>query len=101
MSADTASPGPLSGLRVIDATHMLAGPYCTWLLGALGADVIKVERRGAGDFTRVLAPFRDEKSIYFMSVNRNKRSLTLDLKSPRGKEIFGRLLAGAVLGAVV
>jgi len=95
MSADDASRGPLSGIRVIDATHMLAGPYCTWLLGALGADVIKIERRGAGDFTRIIAPFRDEKSIYFMSVNRNKRSLTLDLKSPRGKEIFAKLLAGA------
>ncbi|WP_439495522.1 CaiB/BaiF CoA transferase family protein [Bosea sp. (in: a-proteobacteria)] len=95
MSADAASPGPLSGIRVIDATHMLAGPYCTWLLGALGADVIKVERRGAGDFTRIIAPFRDQKSIYFMSVNRNKRSLTLDLKSPRGKAIFARLLKGA------
>ncbi len=95
MSADTVSSGPLSGIRVIDATHMLAGPYCTWLLGALGADVIKVERRVAGDFTRIIAPFRDEKSIYFMSVNRNKRSLTLDLKSPRGKEIFARLLKGA------
>lgn len=101
MSADNPSrpgrepSGPLSGIRVIDATHMLAGPYCTWLLGALGADVIKIERRVAGDFTRIIAPFRDQKSIYFMSVNRNKRSLALDLKNPRGKQILERLLASA------
>jgi crotonobetainyl-CoA:carnitine CoA-transferase CaiB-like acyl-CoA transferase len=95
MTAENPSRGPLSGIRVIDATHMLAGPYCTWLLGALGADVIKVERRGAGDFTRIIAPFHAEKSIYFMSVNRNKRSLTLDLKQARGREIFSKLLAGA------
>ncbi len=101
MSADNPSrpgqkpSGPLSGIRVIDATHMLAGPYCTWLLGALGADVIKIERRVAGDFTRIIAPFRDQKSIYFMSVNRNKRSLALDLKNPRGKQILEKLLTGA------
>lgn len=92
---DKGTSGPLSGLRVIDATHMLAGPYCTWLLGALGADVVKIERRGAGDFTRIIAPFKDEKSIYFMSVNRNKRSLTLDLKHPSGKAVMTRLLTGA------
>jgi crotonobetainyl-CoA:carnitine CoA-transferase CaiB-like acyl-CoA transferase len=101
MSADNPSrpgqkpSGPLSGIRVIDATHMLAGPYCTWLLGALGADVIKIERRVAGDFTRIIAPFRDQKSIYFMSVNRNKRSLALDLKNPRGKQILEKLLTSA------
>jgi CoA:oxalate CoA-transferase len=87
--------GPLAGLRVIDCTHMLAGPYCTWILGGLGADVIKVERPGSGDFTRGVAPFLDGQSIYFMSVNRNKRSLTLDLKTEPGKALFRSLVATA------
>lgn len=88
--------GALRGLKVLDLTHMLSGPYCTWLLGALGAEVIKIERPGAGDFTRGVAPFvDDDESIYFLSVNRNKRSLTLNLKEPRGKEIFRALAADA------
>jgi crotonobetainyl-CoA:carnitine CoA-transferase CaiB-like acyl-CoA transferase len=74
---------------------MLAGPYCTWLLGGLGADVIKVERPGHGDFTRGVAPFLDGQSIYFLSVNRNKRSLTLDLKREAGKQLFRRLVETA------
>ncbi|MBP2314323.1 CaiB/BaiF CoA transferase family protein [Azospirillum soli] len=84
---------PLAGVRVVDLTHMLAGPYSTWLLGALGADVIKIERPGKGDFTRVIAPFSDEESIYFLSVNRNKRSLTLNLKEEKGKEIFKKIVS--------
>ena len=85
--ADQPSPGPgragpLAELRVLDLTHMLAGPYCTWLLGALGAQVTKVEMPGRGDFTRGVAPFIDDQSVYFMSVNRNKRSVTLNLKQP-------------------
>jgi crotonobetainyl-CoA:carnitine CoA-transferase CaiB-like acyl-CoA transferase len=84
--------GPLSNLKVVDLTHMLAGPYCTWLLGALGAEVIKVEMPGRGDFTRALAPFANERSIYFSSVNRNKRSITLNLKQPLGKEALLRLV---------
>jgi crotonobetainyl-CoA:carnitine CoA-transferase CaiB-like acyl-CoA transferase len=87
--------GPLAGIRVIDVTHMLAGPYCTWLLGSLGADVIKVEHPVRGDFTRRIAPFLDDQSLYFASVNRNKRSLSLDLKSEAGKTIIRRLAAGA------
>ncbi|MGF7175619.1 CaiB/BaiF CoA transferase family protein [Azospirillum doebereinerae] len=87
--------GPLAGVRVVDLTHMLAGPYSTWLLGALGADVIKIERPGKGDFTRVIAPFSDDESIYFMSVNRNKRSLTLNLKEEKGREILKRIVASS------
>lgn len=87
--------GLLAGVRVVDATHMLAGPYCTWVLAALGAEVIKIERPGTGDFTRGLAPFHEGESVYFLSVNRGKRSLALDLKDPRGKEVFRRLSAGA------
>ena len=87
--------GPLFGIKVIDLTHMLAGPYCTWLLGALGAEVIKVEMPGRGDFTRSIAPFVNERSVYFCSVNRNKRSVTLNLKRPLGKEALLRLVRGA------
>ena len=72
--------GLLAGVRVVDITHMLAGPYCTWVLASMGAEVIKVERPGGGDFTRGLAPFHEGESVYFMSVNRGKESLTLDLK---------------------
>jgi crotonobetainyl-CoA:carnitine CoA-transferase CaiB-like acyl-CoA transferase len=86
---------PLAGTRVIDLTHMLAGPYCTWLLGALGADVIKVEVPGRGDFTRSIAPFLDQKSIYFLSVNRNKRSIAIDLKHPEGRDVLLRLATAA------
>lgn len=85
--------GPLAGVRVLDVTHMLAGPYCTWLLGALGADVIKIERPESGDFTRIIEPMVDEESIYFLSVNRNKRSVTINLKDPRGKELFEKIAA--------
>jgi crotonobetainyl-CoA:carnitine CoA-transferase CaiB-like acyl-CoA transferase len=87
--------GPLAGIKVVDLTHMLAGPYCTWLLGALGADVIKVEMPGRGDFTRSIAPFANERSVYFSSVNRNKRSITLNLKQPLGKEALLRLVRNA------
>ncbi len=87
--------GPLAGVRVVDLTHMLAGPYCTWLLGALGASVIKIEMPGRGDFTRGIAPFIEDQSVYFLSVNRNKRSLTLNLKTERGREILFRLVRTA------
>lgn len=91
----TDGPLPLAGIRVIDLTHMLAGPYCTWLLGALGADVIKVEVPERGDFARSLAPYLEEQSIYFLSLNRNKRSCTLNLKHPDGRAAFLRLIRGA------
>lgn len=87
--------GPLSGLRVVDVTHMLAGPYCTWVLGALGADVTKIEMPGSGDFTRNIAPFAERQSVYFMSVNRNKRSVTLDLKKPAGRTALLRMVERA------
>ena len=89
--ADCPRRGPIAGLRVLDLTHMLAGPYCTWVLGALGAEVIKVEMPGRGDFTRSIAPFAGPQSIYFMSVNRNKRSVTLNLKLPSGRAALLRM----------
>ena len=95
MNGASARSGPLAGLTVVDVTHMLAGPYCTWLLGALGADVIKIERPGHGDHTRSLEPKLEGESLYFLSVNRNKRSLTLNLKSSEGRNVFERLVARA------
>lgn len=86
---------PLAGVRVVDLSHMLAGPYSSWIMGALGADVIKVEPPDRGDFTRRIAPFLDGASIYFLSLNRNKRSITLNLKHPDGKAALLRLLADA------
>ena len=89
-------PGPLSGTRVVDLTRALAGPYCTLLLGDMGADVIKIELPGTGDETRQWGPpFLEDESSYFMSVNRNKRSVTLDLKSSAGLEALRRLTRSA------
>ncbi|MGF7159129.1 CoA:oxalate CoA-transferase [Rhodoligotrophos appendicifer] len=87
--------GPLAGLTVIDVTHMLSGPYCTWLLGALGANVIKIEHPQRGDMTRSIAPFHEGQSLYFGSVNRNKRSVGLDLKTGQGKDIFRHMASSA------
>ena len=84
---------PLEGLRVVDLTRVLSGPYCTMQLGDLGAEVIKVERPGEGDDTRAFAPpFQGDQAAYFLSVNRNKKSMTLDMKSERGKEVLWRLI---------
>ena len=79
--------GPLNGIRVLDLTRVLAGPFATMVLGDLGADVIKVERPGDGDETRQLPPMRDGESHYFLSVNRNKRGIVIDLKQPAGGEL--------------
>ncbi len=89
-------PPLLAGLRVVDMTEALAGPYCTMYLGDMGADVIKIERRGTGDQTRGWGPpFVNGESAYFMSTNRNKRSLTLDVTTPQGQAILHRLIDGA------
>lgn len=91
----TEKEGPLTGIRVVDLTRVLAGPFCTMQLGDLGADVIKVESAD-GDDTRAWGPpFVEGESAYFMSINRNKRSLTLNLKHAEGKAILWRLLEGA------
>ncbi len=84
---------PLEGLRVVDLTRVLSGPYCTMQLGDLGAEVIKVEQPGKGDDTRAFAPpYQGEEAAYFLSVNRNKKSVTLDMKSAAGKEVLRRLI---------
>ena len=84
---------PLEGLRVVDLTRVLSGPFCTMQLGDLGAEVIKVERPGEGDDTRAFAPpYQGDEAAYFLSVNRNKKSITLDMKSERGREVLWRLI---------
>jgi crotonobetainyl-CoA:carnitine CoA-transferase CaiB-like acyl-CoA transferase len=79
--------GPLNGIRVLDLTRVLAGPFATMLLADLGADVIKVERPGDGDETRHLPPLQAGESHYYMSVNRNKRGVVVDLKQPAGRDL--------------
>jgi crotonobetainyl-CoA:carnitine CoA-transferase CaiB-like acyl-CoA transferase len=91
-SKGSAGAAPLAGIRVLDMATMLAGPYGATLLGDLGADVIKVESH-YGDDSRHLGPERDGEHSPFISLNRNKRSLVLDLGKPRADEIFARLLA--------
>src|SRR5229473_6340472 len=84
---------PLVGVRVLDASRVLAGPFCGQVLGDLGAEVLKVERPGGGDETRGWGPpFAGPFSAYFLSCNRNKRSLTLDIAHPDGSALFHDLL---------
>ena len=101
---DTTSPqaasGPLAGLRVLDLTRQIAGPYCTKLMADYGADVIKIEQPGTGDPSRHLPPFFHDRadpegSLHFLYLNTSKRSVTLDLKSERGRQIFMALASNA------
>ena len=86
---------PLEGITIVDLTRVLAGPICTQMLADLGARVIKVEQPGVGDDSRSIGPFVDGVSAYFLSINRNKESIALDLKSPQDRDIFERLLETA------
>lgn len=98
---NTTEPGesphlPLTGIRAVDLTRVMTGPYATMMLGDLGADVIKVEIPGQGDDTRAWGPpFQDGESTYYLSVNRNKRSIALDLKSDGGRAALWRLIDSA------
>ncbi len=87
--------GPLSGVRVLDATTMLSGPWATMMLADQGADVIKIEAPGKGDHVRSLGNARGGMSAMFLNINRNKRSLAIDLKTPRGVQAIKELAAGA------
>jgi succinate--hydroxymethylglutarate CoA-transferase len=99
---DAVLNGPLQGIRVLDLTRVLAGPYCTMLLGDLGAEVIKIENPKSGDDTRAWGPpwatsidsadTELAESAYFLCVNRNKKSVTVNLKAERGKEIIHELV---------
>ncbi|XP_069368461.1 succinate--hydroxymethylglutarate CoA-transferase isoform X3 [Paralichthys olivaceus] len=92
MSQTGGNLQPLEGVRVLDLTRVLAGPFATMILGDLGAEVIKVERPGAGDDTRVWGPpFISSESVYFLSINRNKKSIAVDLKHPQGAKIIKEL----------
>ena len=87
--------GPLAALLVVDLTRVLAGPYCTLLLADLGARVVKVERPGRGDDSRAIGPFVEGRSAYFMSLNRGKESVALDLREERDRRFFEALLVRA------
>ena len=84
--------GALSDIKVLDLTRVLAGPYATMVLADLGAEIIKIEQPVKGDDSRAYGPYKNGESAYFMSLNRNKQSLTLNLKAPEGKEIFKALV---------
>ena len=87
---------PLDGITVLDLTRVLSGPYCTMLLADMGARVIKVEQPGKGDDTRAWGPpFLEGESAYFLSINRNKESVTLDFKHAEGRAVLDRLIARA------
>ncbi len=90
-----ATPRALRDIRVLDLTRVLAGPFCTMILADLGAEVIKIETPGVGDDSRSFPPFIGTESAYFMNLNRNKRSLTLDLKSSEGRDVFFDLVRRA------
>ncbi|WP_424972462.1 CaiB/BaiF CoA transferase family protein [Dinoroseobacter sp. S76] len=99
MATETQAPAPLSGVRVLDLTNVLAGPYCCYQLALMGAEVIKVERPGSGDLARQLGadPARNAANmgISFLAQNAGKFSMTLDLKAPAGKALLKRLVATA------
>ena len=91
--SDNAPAGPLVGLRVLDLSTMIAAPFAAVLLADLGAEVIKVELPGTGDTLRALNPFSEGHSLYWASLARNKKSITLDMRTPRGRELLLKLVA--------
>ncbi len=91
----SATTGALAGLRVIDLTRYIPGPYCTWILAALGAEVIKIEEPPLGDATRLVPPPVGEESALHAALNRGKRSLVVDIRRPEGAQLVARLAAAA------
>jgi len=91
----TDRTGPLGGLKIIDISTVVAGPFAAGLLGDYGADVLKVEMPGAGDSLRALAPHKDGAPLWWKVTNRNKRGITLDLRQPEGRELLAKLVAEA------
>ncbi len=92
---DRESNDALEGIKILDLSRVLSGPFCTMLLADFGAEVIKIEKPVSGDDSRHFGPFIKNESLYFMSINRNKQSMTLNLKSSEGREIFCRLAESA------
>lgn len=86
---------PLDGLKVLDLTRLLPGPLCTLHLGDMGADVLKIEDTGAGDYARWMGPLQKTLSPFFLAINRNKRAMKLNLRADKGQEIFIKLAADA------
>lgn len=78
-------------IKVLDLSRVLAGPFCSMILADMGADVIKIETPGRGDDSRCFPPFKNGRSLYYINLNRGKRSMTLNLKHPEGKRIFKEL----------
>ncbi|MEG2000281.1 MAG: CoA transferase [Evtepia sp.] len=95
MQTNSNPIGALQGVTILDLTRVLAGPYCTMFLADFGADVIKIETPGVGDDIRSTPPFQGDFSMYFESINRNKRSITMNLKSQEGKALFTDLVKRA------
>ena len=85
-------PKPLEGIKVLDLSRILAGPYCTMILSELGAEIIKVELPEKGDDSRHYGPFKNGQSVYFISINRGKKSITLNLKSTEGIKILKEMV---------
>lgn len=83
----------LDGVRVLDMSRVMSGPFCTAMMADLGAEVIKIEMPGSGDDSRHFGPFVEDESAYFMLLNRGKKSVTLDLKSDRGRALLKALVA--------
>src|SRR5258708_18693015 len=92
-----AAPGAMTGLRVIDLTRVLGGPYCTQILADHGADVIKVEPPTGDEVRDWGPPFHGDDAAYFVGINRNKRSIGLDLASEGGRAVLMKMLAGAAV----
>ncbi len=92
MSETTTSAGPLQGLRILDLSTVIAGPWASTLLADLGAEVLKVELPGPGDPLRALPPYKDGVPLWWKVANRNKRGITLDLRCDQGREVLGRML---------
>jgi len=92
MTEKIRKKGALSGIRVLDLSRVLAGPFCTMLLGDMGAEIIKIETPGHGDDSRKYPPFVGSESAYFMNLNRNKKSMVMNLKDPEGRKVFLNLV---------
>ena len=88
-------PLPLEGIRILDLTRALAGPFCTMILGDLGATVIKTEPTQGGDMSRSWGPYHDGIGVFYLSINRNKQSLAVNFREPRGLELLQQLARDA------